>query len=173
MLLGACEAAPLRDRLARSLVSAEANYALAWQAEPGQIELETPSVELIDGQLHGSAVFVPLSLPNMTVLVAAREAGEMVVVPAMAEEATAERFRMGDGGCMAMLAFDGAAILGAPIARGIAAEAALEHALKAGTIALSASLAGLAEGALSLCLAYLRTRVQFGQKIGSFSGAAA
>lgn len=54
------------------------------------------------------------------------------------------------------------------LSTGIEAELLLQDSLDAATIATSAELLGLMQGAFDLTLAYLSTRTQFGKKIGTF-----
>jgi alkylation response protein AidB-like acyl-CoA dehydrogenase len=57
---------------------------------------------------------------------------------------------------------------GRVVARGEAAEAALEHALRVGTMLLAAEQVGLADRVLEMTVSYLNERRQFGRIIGSY-----
>lgn len=169
-LLAACPPSEDRARLLTDLVSGETALTVAWQERPGQLGFDGIETAVAQGTVTGRKLFVPMSLPAMTVLVVAREAGQPVIVAVAANAAwvTATGHRMGDGGRMAELALNKAELAGPVLARGPAAVHALDVALGRAMVALSAQLAGLAEGALALSLDYLRTRVQFGQPIGTF-----
>lgn len=164
-VLAACPPGEARDRTLATLLSGETTFTLAWQEAPGQAGSDDIRTVLDGGAVSGRKLFVPMSLPGTTCLVTAIEAGEPVIV-AVAAEGTDGR-RMGDGSRTADVVME-RAVAGPVLARGSAAGQALETALGHATVALAAQLAGLAEGALAVSLDYLRTRVQFGQPIGTF-----
>jgi alkylation response protein AidB-like acyl-CoA dehydrogenase len=169
-LLAACPQSSARDAVAADLASSGVALTIAWQGSADQLCADGSDTVLSGGQLTGRKMFVPLSLPNTMLLTIAQEDGEPVIalVKANAMGIESQPFRMGDGSRSVELTFNKASIEGDPLARGSAATAALREALNLGTLALAAQLAGLAEGALSLSLDYLKTRVQFGQPIGKF-----
>jgi alkylation response protein AidB-like acyl-CoA dehydrogenase len=169
-LLAACPASEGRDALAVALSSGTAVLTVAWQERIGQIDVSHFETAVRQQRLSGTKLFVPASLPDMSCLAIAVEAGEpvLVVVPIESPGVGVSARRMGDGGMSATLSFDEAALAGPILARGVRASAALATALDQAQIALAAQLAGLADGALALSLDYLRTRVQFGRSIGTF-----
>ena len=168
-LLAALPPSPECDRLATNLVDGEMALAIAWQESAGQLGIEEIETSLESGKLNGHKLFVPASLPEMICLVCAVEAGEPLLVSVAMDSPgiTMTAMQMGDGSRMVDMVLDDV-VPGAVIARGEVVRGALEVALYQAQLALAAQLAGLADGALSLSLEYLRTRVQFGQPIGTF-----
>jgi alkylation response protein AidB-like acyl-CoA dehydrogenase len=76
--------------------------------------------------------------------------------------------RLSQGGKAGTLELDNVDVEGTLAVAGANAEAALDQAIDFATLGFAAQLLGIAEGALALTLEYLRTRTQFGAKIGSF-----
>jgi alkylation response protein AidB-like acyl-CoA dehydrogenase len=169
-LLAACPVSPKRDELAAGLVSGATAQTVAWQEAPDRFPSDDYDTILSDSALTGRKMFVPLSLPQTTLLTVAREAGEPVLAAVPAESAGIEMrsFRMGDGSRSAELTLQQVLVTDPILVRGPTVSVALNEALNLGTLALAAQLSGLAEGALALSLDYLKTRNQFGKAIGAF-----
>lgn len=72
-----------------------------------------------------------------------------------------------DGTFAGKLMLDGIEV-GAPLLKGAAAEAALQHAQDAATVITCSELFGIMQETLERTLDYMRTRVQFDKPIGSF-----
>lgn len=144
------------DHLAE-LLSGERIVVPAWQEQPGSLALDGDT-QLRGGQLSGRMIFVPL---------AARADAFLVTVPGGL--ALIERHAPGlhvdvqpaqDGGHFGTLTFDDAP------AEALAGDRTDE--LEQTIIANAAHLLGLMDRAFAITLDYLKTREQFGQKIGSF-----
>lgn len=168
-LLGEIDSAPARD-LTGMLHSGKRLLALAWQERAGQIEIGVPATELRGGRLTGCKLFVEAVESDTILLVHALSDGVPVVV-AVEAGAPGVSYQLAAAGIgsYASVNFDGAPIMfGAPLVQGAPADAAVERALAAGRIMLSAQLAGLAAGCLEATIAYVNQRVQFGHPIGVF-----
>ena len=166
-----CPASDSRTSMVADFLSGQSRFSLAWQEAPGQLApLPIAASRYAGGYLQGSKIFVPCALPDTNFLISVLDGDTPVVLalPADAENLKIEPFRMGDGSLAGKLILDGVVCKAEPLASGDAAVAALQAALDEATIALSAQLAGLAEGALDLSLDYLKIRQQFGRPIGSF-----
>ena len=129
----------------------------AWQEKPHSIAM-SGSCTMSDGRLHGRKMFVAMAagadaflvtLPDGLALVERNAPGVHVVsTPAQ------------DGGNFASVTFDGAP------AEPIAGDAG--EALEVAALATSAYLLGCMDRVFGITLEYLKTREQFGKKIGSF-----
>ncbi|MDB5988075.1 MAG: uncharacterized protein JWR16_3128 [Nevskia sp.] len=143
---------------------------LAWQEAVGELGFDAPRTRLQDGRISGLKRFVPAVECDGLLLVSVRDAAgtAVVVVAADAKGLTIEHQAAGLGS-IATLRFDSTPILfDAPLLVGDIVSAALQRALDAGRIALSAQLEGLASGMLDRTVEYVKGRVQFGRPIGSF-----
>lgn len=167
-LLAECAAVPaLSDALA-ALVAGENLFTLAWQEDAGQPDQQLPRTQLQGLRLRGSKRFVPAAQPGGLLLVSAQADGEPVLVMLRADAAEVVLRCRGTGlGHEASIDFDDVAVL-AVLARGTAAQQALQRALTAGRIALAAQLAAVAAGLLDKTLAYVGSRRQFDRPISSF-----
>lgn len=164
--------ATLARELAVALAGGERFFSVAWQEQPEQLVSRIPATTLCDGRLHGQKLFVQAVEPDALLLVQAidQKTQNQIIAVVGAETAgvTIERSAAGLGN-QATIRFDGAALWHAqPLLQGPAAEIALQRALAANRIVLSAHLAGLASGCLEKTIAYVGERVQFGRAIGSF-----
>ncbi|MES3021814.1 MAG: acyl-CoA dehydrogenase family protein [Pseudomonadota bacterium] len=168
-LLAALDGAPARE-LEAMLLAGERLLTLAWQEGAGQIEVGAQATRVQGGRLTGRKLFVPSVQDDSVLLVYAESEGAPVLV-AVAADAPGVAFESVAAGInsYASVTFDAAPTLfGAPLGQGRQAAAALERALSAGRIMLSAQLAGLAAGCLEQTIAYVNQRVQFGHPIGVF-----
>ncbi|MDR0274885.1 MAG: acyl-CoA dehydrogenase family protein [Burkholderiaceae bacterium] len=174
LLLARLESAPARALL-QDLAAGRALPALAWQENAGDLSdvpLDCgaeigPQGALLQGEKM-------MALPGGAAtgwLVSARGGDDTVLlwVPRGTQGVTETLTRLADGEHAAALRFDRVALPAAAVlAQGNAARDALRHALAGGQILQAAELAGAGQAMLEQTLAYLRTRVQFGQPIGSF-----
>jgi alkylation response protein AidB-like acyl-CoA dehydrogenase len=129
----------------------------AWQEQPNSIDV-VGTTALRNGRLTGRKMFVPMAAGADAFLVTAP--GGLALVERDAPGVTLELQQTQDGGNAGTLILDNAP---AEAIDGDAAEA-LEHAI----MASAAYLLGLMDRAFAITLDYLKTREQFGRKIGSF-----
>jgi len=129
----------------------------AWQEKSGALHAPL-TTSFSNGGVFGHKVFVPMAAGADGFVVTAREG--CALVPASAEGVSLVLADTQDGGHFGALSCDDAP------ASALAGDfaAALEEA----TLATSAYLLGLMDRVFALTLDYLRTRTQFGRKIGSF-----
>ena len=128
-------------------------------------------------RLSGAKAFVAEGMAATVYIVAARTAGTageeagitLFLVPADAKGLTRSARHLADSRDYAGLTFDGVEV-GADAVLGTIGEGAplLERTLDVARIAVSAEMLGMAAQAFDTTLDYLKTRVQFGQTIGSF-----
>jgi alkylation response protein AidB-like acyl-CoA dehydrogenase len=129
----------------------------AWQETANSIDLVGDTV-LRDGKLNGRKVFVPMAAGADAFLVTVPDG--LALVERNAPGVSLDTAQTQDGGNYGMLMFDNAP---AQAVEGDATEA-LEHAI----MASSAYLFGLMDRAFNITLDYMKTREQFGRKIGAF-----
>jgi alkylation response protein AidB-like acyl-CoA dehydrogenase len=129
----------------------------AWQEKPNSIDLAGATV-LLNGRLSGRKMFVPMAAGADAFLVTVP--GGLALVERDAPGVSLELQKTQDGGNVGTLILDAAP---AEAIEGDASEA-LEHAI----MASSAYLFGLMDRAFSMTLECMKTREQFGHKIGSF-----
>ncbi|MEO8298582.1 MAG: acyl-CoA dehydrogenase family protein, partial [Burkholderiales bacterium] len=173
-VLAAAEASPLRDQLAEDLCLGSKLIALAWQHEPGEVEptwagaaLRSQAGEWV---LSGTRVFTE-ARADCWMVAATMGDGQpcIVAVPAGSDGLALTSQTMGDGTAVATLQLRDIRLpADAILLRGEVARAALTRALDDARLVLSAELAGIAEGALSITAAYVGQRKQFGRTIASF-----
>ncbi len=128
-------------------------------------------------RLSGAKAFVAEGMAATVYIVAARTAGAageeagitLFLVPADAKGLTRSARHLADSRGYAAVTFDGVEV-GADAVLGTAGEgyALLERTLDVARVAVSAEMLGMAAQAFDVTLDYLKTRVQFGQTIGSF-----
>jgi alkylation response protein AidB-like acyl-CoA dehydrogenase len=128
----------------------------AWQEKPNSIELVGETL-LRNGRLSGRKLFIPMAAGADAFLVTVP--GGLALVEGGAPGVSLEIQQTQDGGHFGTLILDGAP---AEAIEGDASEA-LEHAIMAN----SAYLFGLMDRAFSVTLDYVKTREQFGHKMGS------
>jgi alkylation response protein AidB-like acyl-CoA dehydrogenase len=129
----------------------------AWQEKPNSIEPIGETV-LRNGRLNGRKMFVPMAAGADAFLVTVP--GCLALVERDAPGVSLDIQQTQDGGNVATLILDAAP---ADAIEGDVSEA-LEHAI----MASSAYLLGLMDRAFTMTLDYMKTREQFGRKIGSF-----
>ena len=129
----------------------------AWQETANTIDLIGDTV-LSGGKLNGRKVFIPMAAGADAFLVTVP--GGLALVERDAPGVSLEIVQTQDGGNYGMLILNDAP---AQAIEGDAADA-LEHAI----MASSAYLLGLMDRAFKITLDYMKTREQFGRKIGGF-----
>ncbi|HVC62714.1 MAG TPA: acyl-CoA dehydrogenase family protein [Acetobacteraceae bacterium] len=139
------------------LLSGERIVLPAWQEQPNSLAL-TGATELRDERLSGRKLFVPMAAGADAFLVTVP--GGLALVERTAPGVYVEIQQTQDGGNFGTLIFDNAPAV--PIAGD--ATAALEQTI----LASAAYLLGLTDRAFAITLDYMKTREQFGRKIGSF-----
>ena len=144
------------DQLA-PVLAGERIVLAAWQEKANSLDLVGETV-LRDGRLSGRKVFIPMAAGADAFLVTVP--GGLALVERDAPGVSLDIQQTQDGGNYGMLVLDDAP---AAAIAGDAAEA-LEHTI----MASAAYLFGLMDRAFAITLDYLKTREQFGQKIGSF-----
>ncbi len=144
--------APLSDLLAgTSLVIP------AWQERPNSLD-PAADTTLRNDRLTGRKLFVPMAGGADFFLVSAREG--LALVPRDAAGVMLSLDRTQDGGTFGTITFDHAPATPLP--------GHLDRALEEAALATAAYLLGLSRRAFAITLAYLATRVQFGQPIARF-----
>lgn len=144
------------DALA-SVLSGERIVLPAWQEQPHSIET-IGTTRLDGGRLTGRKTFIPMAAGADAFLVTVP--GGLALVEKNAPGVRLEITQTQDGGNAGTLTLDGAP------AQAIAGDAS--EALEIATMATSAYLLGVMDRVFAMTLEYLRTREQFGRKIGSF-----
>ena len=162
-LIAAAMAAQLlpADQLAPVLAGERIGLA-AWQEKPNSIDLIGDTV-LQGDRLSGRKLFIPMAAGADAFLVTVP--GGLALVERDAPGVSLEIQQTQDGGNFGTLILDNAR---AEAIEGDATEA-LEHTI----MASAAYLFGLMDRAFSITLDYMKTREQFGRKIGGVPGAAA
>jgi alkylation response protein AidB-like acyl-CoA dehydrogenase len=121
-----------------------------------------------DGKLNGKKTFVLEGMAANLLIVSAKvgDAVELFLVPADAKGVTRQKLSLADSRGAANITFENVAVGdGAKLSGGAAL---LEKVLDRARAGLSAEMLGAATQAFETTLDYLKTRVQFGQVIGSF-----
>ncbi len=129
----------------------------AWQEKPNTLDLVGDTV-LRNGRLSGRKMFIPMAAGADAFLVTVPDG--LALVERDAPGVSLELQQTQDGGNSGTLILDNAP---AEAIEGDATEA-LEHAI----MASSAYMFGLMDRAFAITLDYMKTREQFGHKIGSF-----
>ena len=170
-----------RERWLAPALAGDTSLALAWSEEGGRFRashVATRGEKNGDGWvLRGAKSFVENGHAADALVVSARTAGaegdregiSLFVVAADAPSLTRRAFRTIDGHHAANVSLDGVT-LGADALLGEAGSAAttLDEAVDVGAAAACAESVGLMRAVLAMTCDYLRTREQFGVKIGSF-----
>ncbi|HTB44730.1 MAG TPA: acyl-CoA dehydrogenase family protein [Acetobacteraceae bacterium] len=129
----------------------------AWQEQQNSLAL-TGATELREGRLNGRKLFVPMAAGADAFLVTVP--GGLALVERDAPGVHVELHETQDGGNYGTLIFDNAPA--EPI------EGDATDALEQTIMATAAYLLGLIDRAFAITLDYIKTREQFGRKIGSF-----
>lgn len=156
VVLAVMAASALRGDALAALLSGERVILPAWQedARAWGVGTETNVGTRVDGQKR----FVPMAAGADAFLVAGQ--GGLALVDARGPGVSIAREATQDGGHLATVTFAQAPAEPLP--------GALDAALEEATLATAAMLLGVMEQAFALTLSYLRTREQFGRKIGGF-----
>jgi alkylation response protein AidB-like acyl-CoA dehydrogenase len=144
------------DHLA-SVLSGERIVLPAWQEKPHSVDL-TGTTALSGGKLNGRKMFVAMAAGADAFLVTV--AGGLALVERDAPGVHVVSTQAQDGGNFATVTFDNAPAVA------VAGDAS--EALEVAALATSAYLLGAMERVFGITLEYLKTREQFGKKIGSF-----
>jgi len=157
-LIAAAMAARLlpSDHLA-DVLSGERIILPAWQEQPHGISL-TGATTLSGGKLSGRKMFIPMAAGADAFLVTVP--GGLALVERGAPGVHLDLTRTQDGGNVGTLTLDDAPAVAIP---GDATDA-----LETAAMATSAYLLGVMDRVFGITLEYLKTREQFGRKIGSF-----
>jgi alkylation response protein AidB-like acyl-CoA dehydrogenase len=139
------------------LLSGDRIVLAAWQEQPNSLAL-TGATEMRDGRLNGGKIFVPMAAGADAFLVTVP--GGVALVDRDAPGVHVEIHKTQDGGNYGTLIFDNAP------AQHIEGDAT--DALEQTIMASAAYLFGLMDRAFAITLDYMKTREQFGHKIGSF-----
>jgi alkylation response protein AidB-like acyl-CoA dehydrogenase len=140
-----------------SVLSGERIVLPAWQEKPHSIDV-VGSCALSAGRLNGRKMFVPMAAGADAFLVTVT--GGLALVERDAPGVHVLSTPAQDGGNFATVTFDGAPAVALP---GDASEA-----LEVAALATGAYLLGAMDRVFGITLDYLRTREQFGRKIGTF-----
>jgi alkylation response protein AidB-like acyl-CoA dehydrogenase len=140
-----------------AVLSGERIVLPAWQEKPNSIDL-VGTCTLLDGRLHGRKMFVPMAAGADAFLVTV--VGRLALVERNAPGVHVVSIQAQDGGNFATVTFDGTP------AQAIEGDAS--WALEVSALATSAYLLGAMDRVFGITLEYLKTREQFGRKIGSF-----
>ncbi len=130
----------------------------AWQESAHSLELVAGVTTALGGRISGKKLFVGMAAGAGAFLVTS--AGGLALVERSAPGVHLELTQTQDGGNVGTLTLDNVA---AEIFSGDATQA-----LEAATLATSAYLLGMMDRVFGMTLEYLKTREQFGRKIGSF-----
>ncbi len=146
----------LRGGALAALLSGERIIVPAWQEEASTLGVGTATT--LGARVNGRKCFVPLAAGADAFLVAGD--GGLALVEAHAPGVRIDIQKTQDGGHVATVTFSDAPA--EPVA------GSLDTAIEEATLATAAMLLGVMERAFALSLDYLRTREQFGRRIGSF-----
>ena len=130
----------------------------AWQEAPHSLDVAAGGSEAGNGKVSGTKLFIAMAAGADAFLVSAK--GGLALVERSASGVHLELTQTQDGGNFGTLTMDDAP---AEVFPGDAAEA-----LETATMATSAYLLGCMDRVFGVTLEYLKTREQFGRKIGSF-----
>lgn len=164
------------EQVAQGLVDGTLVTTLAWQENARVVDpamVATVAERLSDGtyRLRGRKIGVVCASFADSFLVTAKLDEEMTLwlMPRDHAGVTLTETLATDGASVAVAELSDVSLPGeALLARGEDVTAALAAAIDEATLLTAWQLVGLATGALDLTLEYQRTRVQFGQHIGSF-----
>jgi alkylation response protein AidB-like acyl-CoA dehydrogenase len=152
----AMSASVLRGAALESLLAGERVVIPAWQETANTLGVGLATT--IGARVEGQKRFVPMAAGADAFLVAGKDG--LALVEARGPGVHIERQTTQDGGHVATVTFTAAP--------GIPVSGALDDAIEEATLATAAMLLGVMQRAFALTLDYLRTREQFGRKIGAF-----
>jgi alkylation response protein AidB-like acyl-CoA dehydrogenase len=165
----------IRTRLLQEVTGGRTIAALAWQEREGQLDPTGAAVTAErDGdriRLTGTKRFIAPGAGADGWLLSAKEGDSAALfwLPADSPGTGLVNQARIDGTFMSSLALDRVTVPQSHrLAAGETAVAVVRHANDSARVAQGAELLGMARRALELTLDYLNTRVQFGQKLGSF-----
>ena len=150
----------LRGTALEALLAGERIVIPAWQETANTLGVGTATT--VGARVNGQKRFVPLACGADAFLVAG--SGGFALVEAAAPGVRIERHPTQDGGHVATVTFESAPAERLPGSL----DASFDDAIGEATLATAATLLGMMERAFALTLDYLRTREQFGRKIGGF-----
>ncbi len=167
-------AGDLRDQLIARATAGEWIIGSAWQEQAGEIDPRVPATtSTTDGQrdtLNGAKEWAVPGAGADGWLVTSTSADGVAVhwVPADTPGLRCEAVPRIDGSTMGRLALRNVTIPASQcLARGTAAQRALEHGNEVARLMQAAELLGIARQAFEMTLEYLKTRQQFGKPIGA------
>lgn len=166
-------AAAWHDILA-ALTDGEKVIAVAWQEDPQSLDVCPVRTNAANGPagllISGVKAGVVGAAMADDFLVTARLEGQpvLVAVARSAPGVRVETVTTSDGASLGTVYLENAPAQGAVLFEGEALLQALARALDEALLAVAAQLDGMAQAAFEIALDYMRTREQFGQKIGSF-----
>lgn len=170
-LIAAAEPGAERQRLAEGLMSGAAIVAPAWQGADGStgpiVARSTPNGITLSGRIS----YVSAAQSATDFLVLAEENGQALLlsVPANSNGLKVAAHATLDGSQLATLTLEQVTVpTQAVLSRADAADAALEQAIAAARLAISAELVGIGTRAIEDTIAYTKERVQFGRPIAGF-----
>lgn len=164
------ERSATRERLASDLLSGNTVWTLAWQEQPGQLDLQGCETHLSSfGQrLHGRKIFVPnIDVAHQVLVYAGGSHPALALIRTDSPGLHIESRQMSDRSRRGQLRLD-AVPPETVLAVGPGARDLVQDAIAEATLAAAAYQAGLAESVLEQILGHLRTRVQFGRPLGTF-----
>ena len=140
-----------------SVLSGERIVLPAWQEKPHSIDT-VGDTAMVGGKIGGKKLFVPMAAGADAFLVTVR--GGLALVERNAPGVHLALTQTQDGGNFGTLTLDNAPAEAIP--------GSASTALEISALATSAYLLGLMDRVFGITLEYLKTREQFGRKIGSF-----
>ncbi len=158
LITAAMAARLLPEQHLSEVLSGERIVLPAWQEAPHSIDTAAGGTTVGNGKVTGKKMFVAMAAGADAFLVTAQ--GGLALVERSAPGVHLELTQTQDGGNFGTLTLNDAP---AELLQGDAAEA-----LEGATMATSAYLLGCMDRVFAITLEYLKTREQFGRKIGSF-----
>lgn len=160
----------LKKKLLPQMVGGKLIVGLAWQEDSASTNLGAALTATKNAQgyaLNGTKRFVTPAAGADAFIVSAADG--LYYLPAGTRGIDVKLERRTDGTFCGKLTFKDAQVAAdAVVASGSTAHAALRRAIDEATVAASIELYGVMSRMLNLTLDYMKTRVQFGQPIGSF-----
>lgn len=173
-LLSGCKADIDLDAKLSDIASGQRLCAVAWQDVAGSLDPnDTPLTATSDAQdtvLNGTAHYVMACGLDAVIAVTSGPGGlGLYWVPATSDNLAIELSSRADRGYDVTISFNAVRVPRQNLlAYGPSVDRAMNAAINAGLVAVSAELNGATEKMVEMTLDYLRTRQQFGKPIGSF-----